>query len=100
MFAVSPAGSLFYYPEAFTPEDRNTIVERGGEDRCIEVSSDEALRFACNTIVIGETAISPLAPLSFAEKLARAGLRSVMVDLSEFMKAGGAAKCLVLRLNR
>lgn len=100
MFSVSPSGLLLYYPEAFTPEDRRTIVERVGKSRCVEINPDEATRFACNTLVVGDTAISPRAPSSYAAKLKQVGLRSVMVDLSEFMKAGGAAKCLVLRLGQ
>ncbi len=99
MFAVTPSGALFYYPGAFTPADRETIVDRVGAARCVQVTIEEAEAFACNTLVLGDTAISPLAPASYAEKLDKAGLRSVMVDLSEFMKAGGAAKCLVLRLG-
>lgn len=100
MFAASRSGALFYYPDAFTPADRDAIVAREGRKRCIEVSSAEALAFACNTLVVGETAISPVTPASYTDKLAQAGLRHVMVDLSEFMKAGGAAKCLVLRLSQ
>lgn len=98
MFTDTASRNVFYAPEAFTSEDRKKIVDRVGQSRSIEVSLEEAQCFACNTVVIGDTAISPLAPTSFADKVEAKGLRSVMVDLSEFMKAGGAAKCLVLRL--
>jgi N-dimethylarginine dimethylaminohydrolase len=99
MFTDGRSGTLFFCPEAFSAEDREKIVDRIGAAKCVQVSLDEAKYFACNTVIIGETAISPCAPVSFAEKVRAAGLRSVMVDLSEFMKAGGAAKCLVLHLD-
>jgi N-dimethylarginine dimethylaminohydrolase len=100
MFSVSRSGAVFYCPDAFTEEDGQTILDRVGPSRCIPVSLEEATHFACNTVVIGDTAISPTSPRSFADKVERAGLRSVSVDLSEFMKAGGAAKCLILQLTR
>jgi N-dimethylarginine dimethylaminohydrolase len=100
MFTNGPSGDLFFCPEAFTYEDRQTIVDRVGESKCVRVSLDEAKYFACNTVILGDTAISPTCPPSFVEKVAARGLRSETVDLSQFMKAGGAAKCLVLHLKR
>ena len=99
MFSDGPSGLLFYCPEAFTAQDRLKIEARVDAAQRVVVSLEEARHFACNTVILGDTAISPSSPPSFAEKLNAAGLRSVMVDLSEFMKAGGAAKCLVLHLN-
>jgi N-dimethylarginine dimethylaminohydrolase len=36
---------------------------------------------------------------ALAKTLARKGFEVVQTPLSEFMKAGGSAKCLTLRLN-
>lgn len=99
MFTESPSGKLFYCPDAFTPEDRQVILDRVGPSRCVHVSLEEAMHFACNTVILGDTAISPSTPPSFVEKVTATGLRSVTIDLGEFMKAGGAAKCLVLHLG-
>lgn len=99
MFCDGPSGALFYCPEAFTAEDRLKIEARVDAPQRVVIGLDEARHFACNTVILGDTAISPCSPASFVEKLEAAGLKSVMVDLSEFLKAGGAAKCLVLHLK-
>ncbi len=100
MFTHGRSGKLFYCPEAFTPEGRDLIVDRIGASRLISITLEEASYFACNTVILGETAISPTSPPSFVEKVTAAGLKSVTVNLGEFMKAGGASKCLILHLQQ
>jgi N-dimethylarginine dimethylaminohydrolase len=100
MASQGHGGHIFYYPGGFTHEGREAIFRRISLRQLIPVSEEEALCFACNMIIIGETAIFPTSPESFVWKVKGAGLNPVMVDLSEFMKAGGAAKCLTLWLDR
>lgn len=65
----------------------------------IAVSEAEANAFVCNAITIRDTVISPIG-VSQATKdyLSARGKRVEEVDMSEFMKSGGACQCLVLRL--
>ncbi len=59
----------------------------------------DALRFACNAINVGRTIMLNEISNHLRDRLAALGFRVVQVELSEFLKAGGAAKCLALRLS-
>jgi len=65
----------------------------------IEVPEEEALRFACNAVVVGKEVVLNSGCPRTMEALRSLGFRSHPLDFSEFIKAGGAAKCLVLRLS-
>ena len=91
-------GSILYYPGAFTAEGRALIEDRFPD--AIQVPEEEARRFACNSVVIGRhVVISANCPVVGAELRAR-GYKVHEVDVSEFLKAGGGPKCLVLILER
>ena len=60
----------------------------------------EARRFACNSVVVDRhVVINADCPVTTAELRAR-GFEVHEVDVSEFLKAGGGPKCLVLILER
>lgn len=86
-----------YYPPAFDSYARKVI--EAGVPRRVEVSPEEALRFACNAVVVGRKAVLPAGCADLRESLAGRGYEVWETDLSEFLKAGGAAKCLVLFLD-
>ncbi len=48
---------------------------------------------------IDDTVVVNRATPAFVKTLAKAGFDVVQTPLSEFMKAGGSAKCLTLRLD-
>ncbi|MFB3076486.1 MAG: nitrate reductase, partial [Lysobacterales bacterium] len=54
--------------------------------------------FACNAINVGDTVILNKASDPLKARLMLAGFRVREVGLSEFLKAGGSAKCLTLKL--
>lgn len=95
LFALS-AGTVVYYPGAFDAYAR-TVIQNHFET--IEVCEEEALRFACNSVVIGHQVVMPAGCPRIASQLEARGYRVHSVDLSEFLKAGGAAKCLTLFLR-
>ena len=74
------------------------LLER--EIELIHVPEAEALQFVCNAVVLGSDVIVPAGCATTYEKLAARGFQSYPVELSEFIKAGGAAKCLSLRLDQ
>ena len=64
----------------------------------IRVSEEEALRFACNAVVAGQNVVLPSGCPNVSKELEKRGYAVYALDFSEFIKAGGAAKCLVLKL--
>lgn len=89
---------VLYYPGAFDSYGLRVIHEYI-PDR-IEVGLEEALRFVCNAVVVGKTVVLNAGCPETKRGLEQKGYRVYEVDLSEFIKAGGAAKCLVLFLSR
>ena len=89
--------SALYVPDAFTAESRDAI-ERQFSD-AIAVPTEEAHRFACNSIVMGgDVVMSHDCPTTQAALVVR-GYRVHVVEITEFLKSGGGAKCLTLFLD-
>ncbi len=65
----------------------------------IKVSEKEALNFACNAMVLGEDVILPEGCPETTKQLETRGFKVHALDFSEFMKSGGAAKCLTLKMG-
>ena len=64
----------------------------------IPVPSEDALKFVCNAVVLGSDIVLPAGCESTMMQLRGLGLTPHPVELDEFIKAGGSAKCLSLRL--
>ena len=92
-------GYLLYYPDAFDAESQAKIVSQYDGSKLIAVSVSDALRFACNAINVGKTIILNEVSFELVSALEGYGFKVIQVALTEFLKAGGAAKCLVLRLS-
>ena len=92
-------GYVLYYPEAFDAVSQARISSRYPEEKRIAVSQRDALRFACNAINVGKTLLLNEVSPQLTGQLEAHGFRVIHVPLNEFLKAGGAAKCLVLRLS-
>ncbi len=93
-----PHGFLMYFPGAFNEASRaliETIVE---EDRRIVVDEDDALKFCCNAVALDGLVIMNDASEALQNRLRQNDMTPVLTPLSEFMRAGGAAKCLTLNL--
>ena len=97
-FCPLDARTALWFPRAFDRYGRK-VIEGLSED-LISVSEADAKRFACNAIVVGRSIVTHMASSSVLRRqLERRGFRVYPLDLSEFLKAGGSAKCLVLRLS-
>lgn len=70
------------------------IIERFGE--VIPVSEFDAKNFVCNAVPVGSRIITSPMSRSLRAILESRGIMPVEVRMSEFIKAGGAAKCLTL----
>ncbi|MDE2127399.1 MAG: amidinotransferase [Armatimonadetes bacterium] len=85
--------TVAYHPEAFDRYAREVIRSNF---QTIEVNAEEAARFACNAVSVGNSVVLPAGCPELAGRLEQLGRTVFSVDLSEFLKAGGAAKCLAL----
>jgi hypothetical protein len=88
-----------YFPAAFDAASQSRIEAHYPEDKRITVADADALRFACNAINVGRTILLNQISQQLCGRLESLGFCVVQVQLSEFLKAGGAAKCLALRLS-
>jgi N-dimethylarginine dimethylaminohydrolase len=111
---LSPTEAI-WYPAAFDEYGQRAIREHVGQslrdwktgvsarrhhvEPLIEVERDEAERFACNAVVIGKRVITNTGCNRLHAALKSRGYDPVGTSLDEFVKAGGSAKCLTLRLD-
>lgn len=89
--------SAIYYPEAF--DEYGCRVLRESIPELIEVAPQEARHFACNAVVIGRCVVTNTGCPRLHQALSARGFQPIETPLSEFVKAGGSAKCLTLRLD-
>jgi arginine dihydrolase len=92
-------GYLLYNPRAFDQESCHQIALHFPESKRIVVTQQDALKFACNAVNIGNQVFLNEAGSELTKQFVKAGFKIVEIGLSEFIKAGGAAKCLTLRLD-
>jgi N-dimethylarginine dimethylaminohydrolase len=92
-------GSLMYYPSAFDAASQARIAARIPLERRIVVRDADALEFACNAVNSGRHIFLNHASNGLLAELQRRGFIVHQTALTEFMKAGGSAKCLTLKLN-
>lgn len=88
--------ALVYLP-AFEPYSQQVLKETIPD--LIEVLEEEATRFACNAVVAEKDVILNQGCPKTEEALKLRGFKTHALDFSEFIKAGGSAKCLVLRIE-
>lgn len=96
-FCPLAAGIAMYYPGAFDEYGQKVLQEF--VDELIEIDSHEARSFAANAVVVGKTVVTNEGCPQLHEKLKERGFHPVSTPLHEFVKAGGSAKCLTLRLD-
>jgi N-dimethylarginine dimethylaminohydrolase len=103
---------LYHLDVAFCPLDsRRALVAEPAFDRWtlaaiaevvpepLYIDADEAATFCANSVVIGSTIVMPACPARIARALEGWGFDIVVVDVGEFIKAGGAVSCLALALD-
>ena len=92
-------GFLMYHPPAFDYESRIAIESRIPPHKRIIVDTADAGNFACNAINIGDQVFLHRASSPLQARLMLAGFHVNEIELTEFLKAGGSAKCLSLKLT-
>jgi N-dimethylarginine dimethylaminohydrolase len=72
---------------------------RVASERRIVVEEEDAVRFACNAVNVNQTIVMNSVSEDLKKRLSAVGFNLIETLLTEFLKAGGAAKCLTLQTN-
>jgi len=94
-----PGGELMYYPNAFTAAGRVAIRQRVAADKRIELKFDDARRLSANAVSIGKNLLLSDCSNSLRATLKERGYRVVTTPLKSYLRSGGSAFCLTLRLD-
>ncbi len=98
-FCPITGGYLLYYPPAFDSYSNRLIEMRVPPEKRIAIGEADAVNFACNTVNIDQIVVMNKASDDLKKRLGAVGLEVIETPLTEFLKAGGAAKCLTLRVT-
>jgi N-dimethylarginine dimethylaminohydrolase len=95
-FCPFGAGRAIFYPAAFDAYALKVLENNMAT--LIPVTEEEAKRFACNAIAVGDRVVMNDGCPRIRRELESLGVSVFEIPLSEFIKAGGSAKCLVLKV--
>ena len=98
-FCPLAGGYLLYYPAAFDAYSNQLIERRVPAAKRFAVPEPDAVNFVCNAVNVGNKLIVNKAGEEVRAWLGSVGFEAIETPLTEFLKAGGAAKCLTLRLD-
>jgi len=98
-FCPLSGGYLLYYPDAFDAYSNRLIEMKVPQEKRIIVEEPDAVNFACNAVNVNQIIVMNKISEALKGQLQNAGFEVVETPLSEFLKAGGAAKCLTLRVT-
>jgi N-dimethylarginine dimethylaminohydrolase len=96
-FCPLAPGEALWFPGAFDSYGQRVITSH--IPRLLAATEADANRFGCNAVVVGKTVVMNAGCESLASGLRSWGYQTVEVELDEFIKSGGSAKCLTLRLD-
>lgn len=97
-FTPLSRGHVLYYPGAFDRKSLEKIETAYSRQNRIAVTEEEAKRLSCNVLNVGDEILMHTAG-GIANRIRAAGYRVSELPLGEFVKGGGAAKSLALRLS-
>ena len=95
-FCPLPDGSAIWYPGAFDDYGQKAI--RLHVPKLIDVAPEEAKHFACNAVPFAKEIVLPDNCPKLSAALTDSGWHTHPLPMTEFLKAGGACKCLTLFL--
>jgi N-dimethylarginine dimethylaminohydrolase len=84
-------------PDAFDEASAADVLARVPEP--LVISIEEAMTFCANAIVVGRSVIMPACPDRLRMVLESWGFEVVVVGVSEYLKGGGAIRCLTNPLD-
>jgi N-dimethylarginine dimethylaminohydrolase len=84
-------------PAAYDDASAAALLELVPEP--LVLTEEEALTFCANSVVIGRTVLMPACPERVRGQLEAWGFEVVLVEVGEFLKGGGAIRCLTNPLD-
>ncbi len=96
-FCPLDSDTALYAPSALGEEGARLVAELVPDP--IALTDEEAAAFGANSVVIGRTVVMPACTPRLERELRARGFEPVVVDVSEFLKAGGGPRCLTLALD-
>lgn len=99
-FCLLNGGYLLYYPSAFDYYSNQLIEMRVPKSKRIPVQEIDAINFVCNAININQIAVTNKATNELKSYLHSIGFNVIEVYLTEFIKAGGSARCLTCNITK
>jgi len=98
-FCALPCGSVMYHPAAFSDAALKAIHAQIAPHQRIALDADDAARFAANAVSIGRTIVLSSCSGGLRATLEERGYRVIETPLTAFLRSGGSACCLTLRLD-
>jgi N-dimethylarginine dimethylaminohydrolase len=98
-FCPLPTGDVLYYPGAFTPAALDLIHEHVAPAQRIKLDSADAARFAANAVCVDRTVVMSACSDATRRALEKRGYKVAKTPLHAFLRSGGSACCLTLRLD-
>jgi N-dimethylarginine dimethylaminohydrolase len=98
-FCPLSGGEVLLVPAAFTTKAGAAIYERLAPEDRIEVGIEDASMLAANAVSIGNVLVMSACSRRLDDELTERGYRVVTTPLTSFLRSGGAAFCLTLRLE-
>lgn len=86
--------NLIWFPDAFSQNSQYMI--RSIYPNSIRVEENDAIKFACNAVSIGKTIVMPEISMKLFDQLSSLGYKVEQVNMSQYMRSGGACKCLTI----
>jgi arginine dihydrolase len=98
-FCALPTGDVIYFPGAFSPQALELIHGRVAPGQRIALNRADAARFAANAVCVDRTVVMSSASDALRRALETRGYSLVKTPLQAFLRSGGSACCLTLRLD-
>jgi N-dimethylarginine dimethylaminohydrolase len=93
-FSPLPDGGAAWFPAAFDEYGQRAIREHVRD--LIDVVEEEAAHFSCNAVVLERDIVLPEGAPKLMKALRDRGFNCHPLPMTEFLKAGGACKCLTM----
>ncbi len=98
-FCALPNGDVLYFPGAFTPAALEIIHHHVSTAHRIALDRADAARFAANTVALGRSVVLSSCSVALRRTLEDRGYKVAKTPLHAFLRSGGSACCLTLRLD-
>jgi N-dimethylarginine dimethylaminohydrolase len=98
-FCALPTGDVIYFPQAFTAVALGAIEERVEPTQRIALDRAEAAQFSANAVSFDHCLVLSSCTDTLRARIEERGFTVLATPLPAFLRSGGSACCLTLRLD-